>query len=184
QSTNFIYRWGGSTYVRLDPDLALGETSSTAYRGDRGKQAYEHTLRIDNPHSVTKAQVGLGNVDNTSDFDKPISNATQTALNGKQAKLRGTISPAIPAVRQAVASLTAVASGSYFTINNFTYGYDIYSLKSGDSYVIPAWASHARVTATVNINNLNVDSVLEGRITSNGGIVARSTTRGSGSASF
>jgi hypothetical protein len=31
----------------------------------------------------TKAQVGLGNVDNTSDLNKPISNATQAALDGK-----------------------------------------------------------------------------------------------------
>ena len=37
-----------------------------------------------NPHEVTKTQVGLGNVDNTSDLNKPISTATQTALNGKQ----------------------------------------------------------------------------------------------------
>lgn len=35
----------------------------------------------------TKAQVGLGNVDNTSDANKPISNATQAALNNKQAKI-------------------------------------------------------------------------------------------------
>lgn len=34
----------------------------------------------------TKAQVGLGNVDNTSDESKPISTATQTALNTKAAK--------------------------------------------------------------------------------------------------
>ena len=32
---------------------------------------------------VTKGSIGLGNIDNTSDLDKPISNATQTALNGK-----------------------------------------------------------------------------------------------------
>jgi hypothetical protein len=38
-------------------------------------------LAQDNPHNVTKAQVGLGNADNTSDANKPISNATQTALN-------------------------------------------------------------------------------------------------------
>ena len=42
-----------------------------------------HIAKKDNPHSVTKAQVGLGNVDNTSDANKPISTATQTALNGK-----------------------------------------------------------------------------------------------------
>lgn len=36
---------------------------------------------------LTKSDVGLGNVDNTSDADKPISTATQSALNNKQAKL-------------------------------------------------------------------------------------------------
>lgn len=42
-----------------------------------------HIVDISNPHSVTKDQVGLGNVDNTSDLDKPISTATQNALNLK-----------------------------------------------------------------------------------------------------
>ena len=42
-----------------------------------------HVERKDNPHSVTKAQVGLGNVNNTSDAAKPISTATQTALATK-----------------------------------------------------------------------------------------------------
>ena len=43
-----------------------------------------HLLNTSNPHSVTKAQVGLGNVDNTADEDKPISTATQSALEAKQ----------------------------------------------------------------------------------------------------
>lgn len=42
-----------------------------------------HTGNTSNPHSVTKAQVGLGNVNDTSDLLKPISTATQTALDGK-----------------------------------------------------------------------------------------------------
>lgn len=42
-----------------------------------------HINNKSNPHGVTKAQVGLGNVDNTSDANKPISTATQNALNGK-----------------------------------------------------------------------------------------------------
>ena len=37
-----------------------------------------------NPHGTTKEDVGLGNVDNTSDLNKPISNATQNALNSKE----------------------------------------------------------------------------------------------------
>ena len=41
--TNKTYRWGGSAYVVIASDLALGETSSTAYRGDRGKIAYDHS---------------------------------------------------------------------------------------------------------------------------------------------
>lgn len=168
QDTNLTYRWSGTDYVEISKSLALGETSSTAYPGDKGKattdklnripdklitdtvnvnqstteavlnfttyrqeaqQIGRNTLTItsattsqaglmsssdktkldglkdqagitsdinavqtnlethinnkSNPHKVTKVQVGLGNVDNTSDANKPISNATQTALNGK-----------------------------------------------------------------------------------------------------
>lgn len=36
-----------------------------------------------NPHNVTKSQIGLGNIDNTSDINKPISTATQIELNKK-----------------------------------------------------------------------------------------------------
>lgn len=90
--TNKTYRWGGSSYVEISESLALGETSSTAYRGDRGKAAYDHSqLTSGNPHNVTKANVGLGNVDNTSDANKPVSTAQKqyvdrlgfSVVNGK-----------------------------------------------------------------------------------------------------
>lgn len=42
-----------------------------------------HTSNMENPHIVTKGQLDLDNVDNTADLDKPISNATQAALDGK-----------------------------------------------------------------------------------------------------
>jgi hypothetical protein len=48
--------------------------------------SYNHTSLTNNPHNVTKAQVGLGNVDNTSDINKPISSATQAGLDSKLAK--------------------------------------------------------------------------------------------------
>lgn len=168
QDTNLTYRWSGTDYVEISKSLALGETSSTAYPGDKGKattdklnripdklitdtvnvnqstteavlnfttyrqeaqQVGRNTLTITsatisqaglmsssdktkldglkaqaeidtsisnvqnnlnahinnrtNPHRVTKEQIGLDQVDNTSDANKPISNATQTALNGK-----------------------------------------------------------------------------------------------------
>ena len=46
--------------------------------------AYTHSSNTSNPLSVTKPQVGLGNADNTSDANKPVSTATQTALDTKQ----------------------------------------------------------------------------------------------------
>lgn len=44
---------------------------------------YVHPGSGTNPHGTTKTDIGLGNVDNTSDTNKPISTATQTALDGK-----------------------------------------------------------------------------------------------------
>ena len=174
QDTNLTYRWSGTDYVEISKSLALGETSSTAYPGDKGKATTDKLNRIpdklitdtvnvnqsttkavlnfttyrqeaqqigrstltitsatisqaglmsssdktkldglkdqagitsdidavqtnlethinnkSNPHEVTKDQVGLGNVDNTSDANKPISTATQTALNGKFSATEG-----------------------------------------------------------------------------------------------
>lgn len=42
--TNLTYRWSGSAYVEISPSLALGTTSSTAFRGDHGNTAYEHAV--------------------------------------------------------------------------------------------------------------------------------------------
>lgn len=53
-----------------EPTITAG-TTAQYYRGDKTFQ------------TLDKAAVGLSNVDNTSDLNKPISTATQTALNGK-----------------------------------------------------------------------------------------------------
>ena len=66
EDTNKTYRWSGSAYAEISASLALGETSSTAYRGDRGKTAYDHSQTTGNPHGTTAADVGLGNVPNVS----------------------------------------------------------------------------------------------------------------------
>ena len=57
--------------------IALGTTSSTAFRGDYGNTAYTHSQKTSgNPHKVTKSDVGLGNVDNTADANKSVKYAT------------------------------------------------------------------------------------------------------------
>ena len=147
--TGKTYRWSGSTYTEISESLALGETSSTAYAGNKGKattdalnthlednvrhitnaertswnnkvdsetgkglSANDYTTEEKNKLAgieagaqvntitgvkgdaetdyrtgnvnITKENIGLGNVDNTSDLDKPISTATQEALDLKQ----------------------------------------------------------------------------------------------------
>ena len=42
EDTNKTYRWGGASYVEISASLALGTTSSTAFRGDYGNTAYQH----------------------------------------------------------------------------------------------------------------------------------------------
>ena len=64
--TNQTYRWSGSTYIQI---------ASGAVQSVNGQTGIVN---------VTKTDVGLGNADNTSDVNKPISTATQTALDGKE----------------------------------------------------------------------------------------------------
>jgi hypothetical protein len=64
--------------------LALGETSVTAYRGDRGKLAYDHRLLTNNPHAVTAAQVGAANIlVQLLTVDGPGSGLNADLLDGK-----------------------------------------------------------------------------------------------------
>lgn len=76
KDTNLTYRWGGSAYVEISKSIALGETSATAYRGDRGLIGYDHSQIVTtaihhtgpgdpwieytqaNPHGTTFAQLG------------------------------------------------------------------------------------------------------------------------------
>lgn len=71
---------GGGITEETDPIFEAWEATN-------GANLINHLSDTNNPHDVTKNQVGLGNVDNTSDADKPISSATQTALDSKQDSL-------------------------------------------------------------------------------------------------
>lgn len=64
--TNLTYRWSGSAYVEISPSLALGETSSTAYAGDKGKQ---------NADAISELRT---DIDNIVDGITPIKNGVYT----------------------------------------------------------------------------------------------------------
>lgn len=63
QDVNLTYRWTGSAYVEISKSVAIGELSTTAYRGDRGKTAYEHSQVAHAPSTaqknsdITKAEI-------------------------------------------------------------------------------------------------------------------------------
>ena len=75
--TNKMYRWSGSAYIVISETIALGTTHSSAGYGDESRAAYNHSTKTSgNPHHVTKADVGLGSVDNTADSAKSVKYAT------------------------------------------------------------------------------------------------------------
>jgi len=71
-----------------------------------------HTGNVSNPHSVTKTQVGLSNVDNTSDLAKPVSTATQTALDTKANTAHTQAASTITDFDAEVANNTAVTANT------------------------------------------------------------------------
>ena len=85
---SYNFRWSGTEFLYITTGgVVIGEITGTAYDGKKGKDTTDklntHVLDYNNPHKVTKSQVGLENVDNTSDLNKPISTATQNALDKK-----------------------------------------------------------------------------------------------------
>jgi hypothetical protein len=82
--SNAEFQYLGGVTSDIQTQLNAKEATITAgttgqyYRGDKSFQ------------TLDKAAVGLSNVDNTSDANKPVSTATQTALDGKIAKSTGT----------------------------------------------------------------------------------------------
>ena len=104
-STNKTYRWSGSAYVEISASLALGETSSTAYYGDKGKTAYNHSqVTSGNPHNVTKSDVGLGNVGNF----KAVSTVANQGLSSTEKSN----------ARTNIGAGTSSFSGSYNDLSN------------------------------------------------------------------
>lgn len=63
--TNLTYRWSGTTFIEISKSLGLGETETTAYSGAKGKKNANdiaaHKADTNNPHNVTKEQLGLSN---------------------------------------------------------------------------------------------------------------------------
>lgn len=78
-----------ASYQPLDSDLTaiavLAPLNDDILQRKLGAWTNRTPAQLKTDLALTKSDVGLGNVDNTSDVNKPVSTATQTALNGKLA---------------------------------------------------------------------------------------------------
>ena len=100
-------------------NLMLGETSSTAYRGDRGKTAYDHSQTTSgNPHNVTKTDIGLGNVTNTEQAPiTHVGDSTHLTTSDKNAIAKvSTIEGDLSDLEDSLS--TVATSGSYTDLSN------------------------------------------------------------------
>lgn len=112
---------------------------------------------------ITKAMVGLTNVDNTSDASKPISTATQTALDGKastshthaQSDVTGLVS-ALAAKANTSSLATVATSGDYADLINKptipTVPVTSVAAKTGDVVLVKADVGLANVDNTSDAN--------------------------------
>jgi len=87
--TSLMYRWNGSSYTQVNSVTSWGTIAGTLSSQTDLQSALNAKAPLASPtftgtvSGITKSMVGLGNVDNTTDLLKPISTATQTALNLK-----------------------------------------------------------------------------------------------------
>lgn len=97
--TNKTYRWGGTTYVELTSSITLGETSSTAYAGDKGKKNREDINNLrDSFDSLANHVDEVNNKTNTNTTaieelttEVDSTNTEVNTINGKISKLNTTI---------------------------------------------------------------------------------------------
>jgi len=85
KDTNLTYRWSGSAYVEISVSLALGETSSTAYAGDKGKALAERMDTAEDNISTNANEIsGLDSrVNALEDGTTPAGKATKLATARK-----------------------------------------------------------------------------------------------------
>ena len=174
------YAWNGTEWDALGGEVDLsayqvkaitvGETSTTVEAAinanktaiDANKTAIDaHVAKQDNPHNVTAAQVGLDKVDNTSDADKPISTATQAALDSKQDNSALTTSISSTSTDTQYPSAKAVYTYSQASITSTTEITITPTASQTATSISGALAKKARVVVIPNINNIGAVYIKE-----------------------
>lgn len=115
-TTNLTYRWSGSAYVEISPSIALGETSSTAYRGDRGKAAYDH-IADTTTHITAEERAAWDAKADLSDIptELPANGGNADTVNGH------TVNANVPA--DAVFTDTTYSAGTGLSLSGTTFNH-------------------------------------------------------------
>lgn len=136
QDTNLTYRWSGTDYVEISKSLALGETSSTAYPGDKGKATTDKLNRIPDK-LITDITVDSDNdsvnisLDKTSIVNGTLSGTTIN-INSATASKAGIL---VPTDKSKIDKIITNGNGTKYLSDNGTYkevqddNVDIESLK-------------------------------------------------------
>lgn len=80
--TNLTYRWSGSAYVEISESLALGETSSTAYPGDKGKALADKLAKV--PSTIYSNLTGVEQFESTVAINAQYRNIVDNTDNDRQ----------------------------------------------------------------------------------------------------
>lgn len=170
EDTNLTYRWSGTQYVEISPSLALGETASTAYAGDKGKANADNITKILNGNTtVPKATTAIsattattatnaGNVTGTINGQQISaifeSNGTtvKEATHAASANSASTASSATTAAQLATARNIALqgdisGSASFNGTANATITATLTAVGTAGTYSVVTTDSKGRVTA-------------------------------------
>lgn len=161
--------------------LVSGEVLSTAF-GKIAKAVSDlisHLSNKSNPHAVTKSQVGLGNVDNTSDANKPVSTAQKAALDLKVDKVTGKGLSTNDYTTDEKTKLSGIAAGAQVNSITGVKGNSESSYRTGNVNITPANIGLGSVNNTADSakNVLSATKLTTARTISLGGQLT-------GSASF
>ena len=98
-------------------------TANTSLINQTSADLTSHKNDKNNPHEVTKEQIGLDKVDNTSDLEKPLSTAAQNAITNIQSTVDeqiSTINTKISSIEGQVAGKVDAVAGKELSSNDFT----------------------------------------------------------------
>lgn len=145
--------------------------------------------RLGSTQIVQSVNGQIGNVEITRQSLGAMADTYQPDWDDVQNKpnipaMRGSIGPAIPALRVPLIDTQSVPSGTRTKIIQWGGGYDQFGMRSGGDFTIPPWAAYARVTCSVVCWDLSANNYLHLQLSRNGGVVATGVARGMDTAQF